>query len=198
MRVNKEMNMDTQATRNRILTMPETPGVGGNDNNEGLVQPEARENTVDGYGLAMTIITRERILLSEMTLESPLRFWRHPRCCWAANLSSWQWKRKFMIEMWKPVHKHADVRTKERLAYLMFLKHKRCGKIKGRGCADGRKQRAYITKEESTAPTVSTEAVFLTAVIDAMEGRNVVVLDVPGAFMQAKIDELVHVRFRCD
>ena len=77
----------------------------------------------------------------------------------------------------------------------MFLKRKRCGKIKGRGCADGRKQRAYITKEDSTAPTVSTEAVFLMAVIDAMEGRNVVVLDVPGAFMQAEIDELVHVRF---
>ena len=36
---------------------------------------------------------------------------------------------------------------------------------------------------------------FLTAVIDSMEGRNVVVLDVPGALMQAKIDELVHVRF---
>ena len=28
-----------------------------------------------------------------------------------------------------------------------------------------------------------------------MEGRNIVVLDVPGAFMQAEIDELVHVRF---
>ena len=84
---------------------------------------------------------------------------------------------------------------KEALAYLMFLKRKRCGKIKGRGCADGRKQRAYITKEDSTAPTVSTEAVFLTAVIDAMEGRSVAVLDVPGAFMQAEIDELVHVRF---
>ena len=68
----------------------------------------------------------------------------------------------------------------------MFLKCKRCRKIKGRGCADGRKQRAYITKEVSTAPTVSTEAVFLIAVIDAMEGRNVVVLNVPGAFFQAE------------
>ena len=28
---------------------------------------------------------------------------------------------------------------KEALAYLMFLKRKRCGKIKGRGCADGQK-----------------------------------------------------------
>ena len=42
---------------------------------------------------------------------------------------------------------------------------------------------------------VSTEAVFLTAVIDALESREVAVLDVPGAFMQADIDELVHVRF---
>jgi hypothetical protein len=33
------------------------------------------------------------------------------------------------------------------LAYLMFLKRKRCGKIKGRGCADGRKQRKYIRRE---------------------------------------------------
>ena len=84
---------------------------------------------------------------------------------------------------------------KEALAYLMFLKRKRCGKVKGRGCADGRKQRAYIAKEEATAPTVSTEAVFLTAIIDALEGREVAVLDVPGAFMQADIDELVHVKF---
>ena len=58
---------------------------------------------------------------------------------------------------------------KEALGYLMFLKKKRCGTIKGRGCADGQKQRAYITKEESTSPTISTEAVFLTAVIDAWE-----------------------------
>ena len=42
---------------------------------------------------------------------------------------------------------------------------------------------------------VSTEAVFLAAVIDALENRDVAVLDVPGAFMQADIDELVHVRF---
>ena len=97
----------------------------------------------------------------------------------------------------RPVHKGCLTveQRREALAYLMFLKRKRCGKIKGRGCADGCKQRAYITKEDSTAPTVSTEAVFLTAVIDAMEGWNVVVLNVPGAFMQADIDELVHVRF---
>ena len=45
------------------------------------------------------------------------------------------------------------------------------------------------------APMVSTEAAFLTAVIDVMEDRNVAVFDVPGTFMQAEIDKLVHVRF---
>ena len=99
--------------------------------------------------------------------------------------------------MMTPVHKHCLTLEQHRdaLAYLMFLKRKHCGKIKGHGCADSRKQRAYITKEESTALTVSTEAVFLTATIDVMEDRSVVVLDVPGTFMQAEIDELVHVCF---
>ncbi|MCK7499178.1 MAG: hypothetical protein MZW92_58370 [Comamonadaceae bacterium] len=77
----------------------------------------------------------------------------------------------------------------------MFLKRKRCGKIKGRGCADGRKQRAYTAHEDAASPTVATESVFLTTVIDALEGRDVAVLDIPGAFMQADMDELVHVRF---
>ena len=96
-----------------------------------------------------------------------------------------------------PVHKKCltHEQRKEALAYLMFLKRKRCGKVKGRGCADGRKQRVYIAKEESTTPTASTDAVFLTVLIDALEGREVAVLDVPGALMQADIDELVHVRF---
>ena len=36
---------------------------------------------------------------------------------------------------------------------------------------------------------------FLTTAIDALEAQEVAVLDVSGAFMQADIDELVHVRF---
>ena len=84
---------------------------------------------------------------------------------------------------------------KEALGYLMFLKRKRCGTINGRGCADGWKQHAYITKEESTSPTISTETVFLTTVIDAWENRKVGVLDVTVAFMQVDMDELVHVQF---
>jgi hypothetical protein len=62
------------------------------------------------------------------------------------------------------------------------------------GCADGRKQRLYKTEEETSSPTVSTKALFLTSLIDAEEERKVVTVDIPGAFMQSDIDELVHMR----
>ena len=74
------------------------------------------------------------------------------------------------------------------LQYLMFLKEKRCGRIKGRGCADGRKQRLYMDKDQVSAPTVATESLLLTCLIDAMERRKVVTVDIPGAFMQSDME----------
>ena len=80
------------------------------------------------------------------------------------------------------------------LNYLMYLKQKRCGRIKARGCADGRKQRVYKGKDETSSPTVSTEALFLSCVIDAQEGRQVATVDIPGAFMHSEMDEVLHLR----
>ena len=80
------------------------------------------------------------------------------------------------------------------LRYLMFLKEKRSGKVKGRGCADGRKQRIYKSKDETSSPTIHVESLLLLCIIDAIEGRYVVTLDIPGAFMQADIDEIIHVK----
>ena len=83
---------------------------------------------------------------------------------------------------------------KAALAYLMFLKEKRTGEIKGRGCADGRKQRLYTNKEDASSPTVAIESVFITSVIDAKENRDVATVDVPGAFMQADMDDTVYMK----
>jgi Reverse transcriptase (RNA-dependent DNA polymerase) len=96
----------------------------------------------------------------------------------------------------EPVHAESlsPEEKKKALQYLMFLKEKRCGKIKGRGCADGRKQRLYTAKEEASSPTVAIESILLSAVIDAKEGRHVATADIPGAFMQADMDEVVHMR----
>jgi hypothetical protein len=97
----------------------------------------------------------------------------------------------------KPIDSATMTRDEKRatLRYLMFLTKKRCGRIKGRGCADGRKQRKTTAKEDASAPTVAIESVLLTATIDATEGRDVATMDIPAAFMQADIDEVVHVKF---
>ena len=81
---------------------------------------------------------------------------------------------------------------------LMFLKEKRCGKVKGRGYANGRKQRLYKSKEETSSPTVRVESLFLSSMIDAKEDCKVITCDIPGAFMQANIDEQLFLKFDRD
>jgi len=90
--------------------------------------------------------------------------------------------------------KMTPIERKRALQYLMFLKKKRTGQVKARGCADGRKQRAYTNNEDASAPTDAIESVLLSCVIDAEEGRDVATVDIPGAFMQADMDELVHMK----
>jgi hypothetical protein len=60
------------------------------------------------------------------------------------------------------------------------------------GAADGRKQQEYLTKEETSSPTVAIESVMLSCTIDAHEGRNVATADIPGAFMQTDMGGTVH------
>ena len=81
---------------------------------------------------------------------------------------------------------------KAALRYLMFLKQKRCGHTKGCGCAYGQKQCLWKNKDETSSPTISVEALFITCLIDAKEGRDIATCDVPGAFMHANIDEVIH------
>jgi hypothetical protein len=70
----------------------------------------------------------------------------------------------------------------------MFLKQKRGGKIKGRTVASGNKQRDYISKEDASSPTVATESVLLSCIIDAEEERDVAVVDIPNAFVQTRAE----------
>ena len=69
----------------------------------------------------------------------------------------------------KPVH--SEGLSKEQFAkvleYLMFLKEKWSGVIKGHGCTDGHPQCLYTGKAELASPTVLMESVLLTAVIEA-------------------------------
>ena len=76
---------------------------------------------------------------------------------------------------------------REALESLMNLVKKRDGRIKARCAADGSKQRrmeGYV-KSDATLPTVHNESVFITAAIDSHEERDVMILDIPGAFLHA-------------
>ena len=61
-------------------------------------------------------------------------------------------------------------------------------KIKGRGWSDGRKQREYITKDETISPNVATEALLLTFLIYYIKHCHGETADIPGTFMQAKME----------
>jgi len=78
------------------------------------------------------------------------------------------------------------------LKYLMFLKEKRNGTIKARGCADNRPQRVWPNKEETGLPKISIEAMMLSCAIDAKENRYIVVSDIQVAFLHADMDNNVH------
>ena len=61
--------------------------------------------------------------------------------------------------------------------------------IKARTCADDSTQRAYVPKDEAASPTAAIESIMLTGVIETKQGRDVITLDVPIAFIQTSIPQ---------
>ena len=78
----------------------------------------------------------------------------------------------------------------------MFLKLKSDEvTIKGIGCADRSKHQDWLSNEDMPSPTVSTEGLMLSCMIDAMEGRKVATTGIPGAFLQTKYDKgYIHIK----
>ena len=75
------------------------------------------------------------------------------------------------------------------LESLIFLTEKRDGRAKARACADGRKQRLWMNKNEAASPTVLLESVMITSTIDAKENRDVAIVDIPNAFVQTDMED---------
>jgi hypothetical protein len=154
--------------------------------NSSMYEPNSSEVTMAQFEQPMGML----FMTEQMSLKRGLK--RFGKACADAVVAEMQ--QLEIRKVLKPTKASDLTRDQKRapLKYLMYLKQKRCGRIKGRGCADGRKQRLYKTKEETVPPTVSTEALFLTSLIDAEEERKVVTVDIPGAFMHADMDEVVH------
>ena len=113
----------------------------------------------------------------------------------AANALIDEWVQLDTLGVFEGAYFHllTPEQRKQALKLVQLIKEKRCSRIKGRTCADGRKQRSYIPPEDATSPTVSSDAVLLSCMWDAHEGRYVATADVPGAFLHSDMIELVYV-----
>jgi len=81
------------------------------------------------------------------------------------------------------------------LRAINLIKEKRSSVLKGRTCTDGSAQRTMYMKEDKTAsPTVSTDALMLSLMIDAFEHRDMATADVVGAYMNAEMLDFVLLR----
>jgi hypothetical protein len=74
------------------------------------------------------------------------------------------------------------------LKFPIFITKKRTEELKARQVAGGNKQRDFITKEESSSPTMSNDSFVLSSLLDTIEGRDITV-DIPNAFIQMVIED---------
>ena len=75
------------------------------------------------------------------------------------------------------------------LRSIIFVKEKQDKSIKTRACIDGSPQWAYIPRKDPASPTASTDSLFITEAIDALEGRIVGHANLPGAFLHTLTDK---------
>jgi hypothetical protein len=77
------------------------------------------------------------------------------------------------------------------LRAVNLIKEKRCRKLKGRTCSDGRPQQGLYDKQQTASPTVSTDALMISLTIDSFERKDVATADVAGAYLNADMDDFV-------
>jgi hypothetical protein len=84
------------------------------------------------------------------------------------------------------------------LRAIDIITEKRNGLLKGRTCADGSTQRPLYSKSETASPTIATDALLISILIDAYEGRDVATADVAGAYLNAYMRDFVIMKFTGD
>jgi hypothetical protein len=100
------------------------------------------------------------------------------------------------MKVFQPMHQLSMTKQEitGTLSILTSIKRKECGQIKPRTCADSRPQRSLYQKWESSSPTVRTESVLITSMLDAYDGRIVGVYDIPGAFLHANQTDSTYIK----
>jgi hypothetical protein len=121
-------------------------------------------------------------IMTQLSLKASFKEWGEEALMAAqSEMKQLHFRNTFKPKHWREL---SQVQRQTVFDSHMFLKQKRDGNIKGRSVAGGNKQRDYISKEDASSPTVATESVLLSCIIDAEEERDVAVVDIPNAFVQ--------------
>jgi hypothetical protein len=104
-------------------------------------------------------------IMTQLSLKAGLKEWGDEAFTAAqSEMKQLHFRNTFKPNHWREL---SQVKRHTVLESHMFIKQKRDGNIKGRTMAGGNKQRDYISKEDASSPTIATESVLLSCIIDA-------------------------------
>ena len=129
------------------------------------------------------------LIFNQMSAKVGLK--KHGERAWKALLK--ELKQLKDLDVFKAVHASSltDKQKREALREITVLKEKRDNTLKSRTCADGRSQRGRYPKEETASPTMSNDSAMLILITAAIEGRDVAIADVAGAYLKADMNDFV-------
>ncbi len=101
------------------------------------------------------------------------------------------------LNVYEPLDPSKLTRAQKKAAFwaINLIKEKRCGRLKGRTVANGRPQRNLYDKSETASPTVGTDALMVSIIVDAYERRDVATADIAGAYVKAYMKDFTIMKF---
>ena len=126
------------------------------------------------------------MVLTQLSLNRALKVWgdgAHKAV--DAKMKQLHWR-----ELFKQMHCH-ELTSQQKAMVLeshIFVTKKCSGELKARQVAGSNKQCDFITKEESSSPTAANELITLSSMLDAIENREVIMVDIPNAFIQMVVE----------
>jgi hypothetical protein len=108
------------------------------------------------------------VVMTQLSRKAGLKQWGDN----AFTAAHSEMKQLHLRKTFKPNHWRELIASQRQIVLEshMFLKEKRDNKVKGRTVARGNNQQEYISKEDASSPTVATESVLISCIIDAEEG----------------------------
>lgn len=197
---------NTDAMDNEVPTSPRSDTYPGDqDDNTDTAPSENSDSSGDpAYKRRRRLIDIFRHGSDDMVFKVSVRDALRERGDDARSVINQELMQMITKRVWTPVHEDTlGIQDKQRIIRSsMFIREKFSAtgsfeKLKARLVAGGNMQDKTLY-EDLAAPTVATGSVFAVLSITAAENRNIAVVDIGGAFLNASMDTGVSVHMRLD